>query len=69
MERETCSTRDCGRTADSVVRTKQSRGPGSGPITTVTWYISDASEVERRLGTLLCAEHRDHMLAEIGKIS
>lgn len=63
-----CSDRACEKQADSVVRTKQAKGPGTGPVTTITWFIDDASEVTRRLGSLYCAEHRDHLLTQLGKV-
>lgn len=67
MEKK-CSDRDCEEQAASVVRTKQAKGVGSGPVTTITWFLDDASEVEQRLGSLYCAEHRDHLLTQLGKV-
>jgi len=64
-----CEEQGCEKQANSVVRTKQARQKvGAGPVTVVTWFIEDASEVEKRLGTTLCAEHRDRQLARLGDV-
>ena len=64
-----CEEQGCEKQANSVVRTKQARQKvGAGPVTTVTWFIDDATEVEKRLGTTLCADHRDQLLVHLGDV-
>jgi len=64
-----CEHRGCEKKAAALIRTKQVRqGPGAGVETTVTWDITDAGPFLRKQGTQVCTEHRDHLLAELGKI-
>jgi len=59
----------CSKTAVSVVRTKQVRQvPGAGVETHIIWDITDAGEFQRKMGTVLCAEHRDRLLKKLGEI-
>ncbi len=68
MAQELCSEKRCEEPAESVVRTKQKQQRvGAGPVTTVIWFLDDASEVDRRLGDLLCKDHRNELLTSLSR--